>query len=427
MKVLTFVLVLVGLAAALPSGPVNPDITGAQVFRVNPTSAAHLHYLYGLFMQDLYDFWTEPRAVGKNVDIMAQRWMVPVLKATLSKVGIEHTVIIRDLAEMTERSKIANDRALEVAKRTNPNPKHNMDWTAYHRLDDIYGYMDYLATTYSDIAQVESYGKTFEGRDMKMLKLSKGGSGKPIVFIDGGIHAREWISTATVSYMMSQMVENSGSHAFLDKVDFYFLPTINPDGYEFSHTNNRYWRKTRSATGSPFGCKGVDPNRNWDFHWDEVGTSNEPCSDIYSGSKAFSEVEMRNVRDQLNKYADKIKVYLTFHAFSQLWMYPWGYTSALPADWKDLDNLAFDAVEALTSVYGTLYEIGSSTNTIYAAAGGSDDWGKGVAGIKYTYTVELRDTGNYGFLLPPSQITPTGKETLEGVKVVGEFVAKTYG
>uniref|UniRef100_A0A0P4VSV2 Peptidase M14 domain-containing protein n=1 Tax=Scylla olivacea TaxID=85551 RepID=A0A0P4VSV2_SCYOL len=73
---------------------------------------------------------------------------------------------------------------------------------------------------------------------------------------------------------------------------------------------------------------------------------------------------MRVVRDEIIRLGSKIKVYLTFHSYSQLWMYPWGYTSALPDDWKDLDNLAQDAVSALTAVHGTKYEIGSSTNTI---------------------------------------------------------------
>lgn len=61
------------------------------------------------------------------------------------------------------------------------------------------------------------------------------------------------------------------------------------------------------------------------------------------------------------------------------------------------------------------------------AAGASDDYAKGVAGIKYSYTVELRDKGNYGFLLPPKEIIPTGIETFEAFKVIMEYVKDTYG
>ncbi|MBD4897640.1 hypothetical protein GUF81_18600, partial [Xanthomonas citri pv. citri] len=84
------------------------------------------------------------------------------------------------------------------------------------------------------------------------------------------------------------------------------------------------------------------------------------------------------------------RVYLTFHSYSQLWMYPWGWTSDLPDNWQDMDALAQDAVSALTAVHGTQYEIGSSTNTIYIAAGGSDDWALGAGGSEYAYTIELR-------------------------------------
>ncbi|KAK8397432.1 hypothetical protein O3P69_004876 [Scylla paramamosain] len=227
--------------------------------------------------------------------------------------------------------------------------------------------------------------------------------------------------------MVNELVTNSNTYDdLLSNVNFYVMPSINPDGYSYTFTDDRMWRKTRSHTDSPFGCKGADPNRNWDFHWNEIGASSNPCSETYAGSGPFSEVEMRVVRDEIIRLGSKIKVYLTFHSYSQLWMYPWGYTSALPDDWKDLDNLAQDAVSALTAVHGTQYEIGSSTNTIYAAAGGSDDWAKGVGGVKYAYTVELRDQGYYGFLLPPSKIIPSGEETFEALKVVANFVKNTY-
>ena len=45
-------------------------------------------------------------------------------------------------------------------------------------------------------------------------------------------------------------------------------------------------------------------------------------------------------------------------------------------------------------------------------AGGSDDWAKGGAGIKYSYTVELPDTGRHGFLLPASKTLGSAKEAL---------------
>ena len=55
--------------------------------------------------------------------------------------------------------------------------------------------------------------------------------------------------------------------------------------------------------------------------------------------------------------------------------------------------------------------------------GASDDWAKGVAGIKYVYTIELADTGKYGFVLPPSYIVPVAEDFFPCLKVSYERVA----
>ena len=58
------------------------------------------------------------------------------------------------------------------------------------------------------------------------------------------------------------------------------------------------------------------------------------------------------------------------------------------------------------------------------ATGGADDWAKGMADIKYSYTVELRDTGRYGFMLPSEQIIPTGEETWAGFKAMAKAIKR---
>lgn len=68
----------------------------------------------------------------------------------------------------------------------------------------------------------------------------------------------------------------------------------------------------------------------------ESGDSSSPCSETYAGPKAFSEVEMEIVNQQMLKYNSSIVVYLTFHSYGQYWIYPWGYDQSLPDDWKDL-------------------------------------------------------------------------------------------
>lgn len=74
---------------------------------------------------------------------------------------------------------------------------------------------------------------------------------------------------------------------------------------------------------------------------------------------------------------------------------------------------------------GPQYTVGPAANTLYPASGGSDDWAKGQAGFKYAYTIELRDNGRYGFVLPATQIQPTATEALAAVRVIADAAAAT--
>jgi len=103
-------------------------------------------------------------------------------------------------------------------------------------------------------------------------------------------------------------------------------------------------------------------------------------------------------------------------------MTPWGYTKDLPDDYQELKDLSDLAVEELRKHYNTPYTTGSSANVLYESAGSSRDWAKGAGGFKYVYTVELRDTGRYGFLLPPEQILPTCEETWAGMQVIANHI-----
>ncbi|CAG0898837.1 unnamed protein product, partial [Darwinula stevensoni] len=215
-------------------------------------------------------------------------------------------------------------------------------------------------------------------------------------------------------YLAEQLVEEENKD-MIKGFDWYLLPVLNPDGYEYSHKTHRLWRKTRSKTSNPF-CDGVDLNRNFGFHWMEGGASGNPCSEVYAGREPFSEPESRAMRDFLQTKMPNVKGFLTFHSYGQLVLSPWGYTKTLPEDHDELVRMASIYTSAVASENNIRYTVGSTSNELYIASGGSDDWAKGVAGIPYAYTVELRDTGRNGFLLPSSQIIPVGRETWSGLR-----------
>ena len=184
------------------------------------------------------------------------------------------------------------------------------------------------------------------------------------------------------------------------------------------------WRKNRNDQKR---CVGVDLNRNYASNWGGPGSSNDACSDSYRGTGPFSEPESTahsNLIMDLQKVTDnKIQAYLTFHSYSQLVIFPYGkdFTS-VPSNYDELNSLGQATVKAIKDVNGVNYITGQTTETLYPAAGGSDDWALDDGPVRLSYTFELRDTGEYGFDLPEDQIEPTAQEIIEGVKVIAEYV-----
>jgi len=382
-----------------------------SVLRVKITSKENFDLLSSI---DGIHFWNDGH-IGGNADIMVTPQDIERVKTNLFKNGFEFTTMIENVGELMRLEKVPKDR-----DELNMNSEHRMSWTEYHNQEDIESFVDYLAEKY-DFVELEHIGESHEGRSMRVVKVCKNGCGnKPAMWIDGGIHAREWIAPAALTWMLHELVENDKDHTDLtEKLDWYILPFVNPDGYAYTRSKDRLWRKTRSQTTFLLNersendgfCKGTDANRNWDFHWNEGGSSHDGCSDTYHGETAFSEIENRNVRDFVFKNKDNIEFFNTLHAYSQMVLIPYGFTEEHVPSYQKLKNLADKSNEALYAVHGTEYKVGCIPCLLYVASGGSMDWALGVAGISYSYGMELRDTGLHGFLLPPDQIIPTAEET----------------
>jgi len=393
---------------------------GYKVLRVKVVdreAAARLHQIG----DDLGEFWSD--LPERHADIMISPDNLETVSENLVKEGFEFSTLIENVADLMRLERIAHED-----ERTVLNADHPMTWTSYHSTTDINAYLSYLATTYPDLVALEVIGKSYEGADMTVVKICKGGCGnKPAMWIDGGIHAREWITPAVVTFMIRQLVEIQDPEEadLLDNLDWYILPVVNPDGYEYTRSGDRLWRKTRSKNGGL--CRGADANRNYGYHFDDGGSSDSSCSETYHGPSAFSEVENQNIRDFVNAHKDQIKFFNTIHSYSQLVLLPWGFTSSPPPTYDKLFNLATKANAALEAVHGKSYEVGCIPCLLYVASGGSLDWALGEAGIPYSMAMELRDTGLYGFLLPPEQIIPTGEETWAFHKSAARQILEEFG
>merc|ERR1712142_1375215 len=376
---------------------------GYKVLRTEKLSMEKMELLKNFQIQSNLDFWREPW-LGQPADIMVPASKMTQVQEWLSSQKIKFSVMVENVQELVELSKPKNSSARGM-----------FDWTDYYPHEDLNTWIAGLADA-NDFARIINIGKSYEGRDMNVLAIEKAGAGAPNVWLEAGIHAREWISPAVATFIVRELVEDYAEHPdYLDKINWYFLPSANPDGYQYTFDSDRLWRKTRSPQG---GCYGVDPNRNWDFHWAESGASSNPCSETFAGPEAFSEPEMANIRDFVMGLEPVPILSQTFHSYSQLWLWPYGYAyNAYPENREEIEQLAIDACDALYQVHGTVFDPINSAD-LYPAAGASDDWYKGTIGTRFAFTTELRDTGLHGFVLPKDQIIPSGEEMWAGFEVV---------
>ncbi|EAT39608.1 AAEL008599-PA, partial [Aedes aegypti] len=285
-------------------------------------------------------------------------------------------------------------------------------WEDYHTLDEIYAWLDELVIQHDDVLSVEAIGRSYEQRELKVIKLSYK-EGNPGIFIDTNIHAREWITSATVTWILNELLtsEEPAVRDLAENYDWYIVPVANPDGFVYTHTVNRLWRKTRY----PYSvlCQGADPNRNFDFQWSNGGTSDNPCSDVYAGKHPESEIEVKTISNYVRSIADKLNLYLAVHSRGQYVLVPFGYSAApYPPNYKDLMQIGKRAAVDMYKVHKTPYRVGTTADVLYVASGISVDWAYGAANISLAYTFELRDQVEYGFILPADQIIPNAEEVL---------------
>lgn len=103
-----------------------------------------------------------------------------------------------------------------------------------------------------------------------------------------------------------------------ENVDWYIIPVFNVDGFVYTHTTNRMWRKTRKPASSL--CDGTDANRNFDYYWFQGGASNNPCSETYAGTTAFSEPETIALASYYASVHENVTAYISFHSYGQYLM-----------------------------------------------------------------------------------------------------------
>lgn len=330
--------------------------------------------------------------------------------------NLNASVLIKDVQEMM-------DQAMKDTV-----PTADPFFSKYQRYDDIKAKVQQIASSFPGAVFIPSIGQTVEKRDIFGISLGGGTTPVATIYLQGGIHAREWISPATTMFILNSLTTSEDAKALLEKLQVVVVPLLNADGYEFSHTNDRMWRKNR-VVNSGSSCMGVDLNRNWGDHWGGPGSGATPCTETYRGTKAFSELESAAVRDFWAAKQTPPAAFIDFHSYGQLMLRPYGWqlpSKGTPPNEAEVKAVTAKMVAAIKATHGQVYT-NEHAAELYVACGGADDWfySEGTKG-GIALTIELRDTGSYGFALPPAQIVPTGEEAYQAFLVLAGHVLSKH-
>jgi hypothetical protein len=297
-------------------------------------------------------------------------------------------------------------------------------FTSYRTVEKTYSDLSKLAATNPNIASWIDIGDSYDkvtpggrpGYDLYSIditnKATNGKYKKPVLFIEGAIHAREYVTAESVTRFAEQLINQYGKDAditwLLDYVDIRLVPIVNPDGRKFAEQGYS-WRKNTDPTvpkgvePAKFPNYGVDLNRNYDSKWGEVegGASTDPADDTYQGATPFSEPESQALRNYLLQSFPKQKgpgefdrapddssgVYLDIHSYGNLVLYPFGWTNQ-PAPNKDgLRQLGLKFGYFTQKVDGEAYDVQQSIG-LYPTSGTTDDWVYQTFGSA-AYTIEI--------------------------------------
>uniref|UniRef100_A0A6M2E0H8 Zinc carboxypeptidase A 1 n=1 Tax=Xenopsylla cheopis TaxID=163159 RepID=A0A6M2E0H8_XENCH len=395
--------------------------SGYKVFQVTPSSYIQTKELMSWESKPGIDFWREPRSLGDSADVMVNPENLYQFQTFLDQQNLKWKIAVDDVEKIVQ-----NERKIR-SKVKKSLPPDEYDFNDFYQHAQINSYLDSLSKNYPDYVLVRDEGKSYEGRVIKSILISnnKHARNNTLMILDGGIHAREWISPAFCMYITQMLVEYRTEHLdMLKNTDWLIVPLVNPDGYEYTHTTERFWRKTRRLNQGT-KCIGVDGNRNYDHHWGEGPNLDDPCSEIYAGPSPASESEVKIISRIMELEARKNKtVYLSFHSYGYWILYPWSYTEEPAPRKHQLQRIGELAATAIHRNGGGIYKVGNTVDLLYAAPGGSHDYALGEAGIDISMTFELppRSYGMEGFDPLPQDIRRICGETMHGVKAIGLYL-----
>ncbi len=364
------------------------------------------------------DVWT---CGGSGIGSWDARFS-PDQYAALRGTGIAHAVIDPNLQARID----AENARLRSAHPDGP-------WFAdFKNYTAISAYVDTLGALRPDLATRITLGQSLEGRTIFGLRITNPGFNpgrcKPAVVFNSTQHAREWIAPMVNMYAADRLVHDYGTDPvvtdLVDRLEFLFVPIVNPDGYQWSWDVDRYWRKNRRPNAG--GSFGVDTNRNWGFQWGVTlphanGGNANPTSSVYWGTGPFSEPETQVMRDFVQA-RPQVRAHADIHSYGQLLLHPWAHTANLSPDHATFTTLGQDMRTLILGVHNRPYTPGRYYTTLYPSSGAGTDWFYGARNVA-SFTIELRGPD---FVLPATEIIPNAEEAYPALLHYADWTADRY-
>uniref|UniRef100_A0A7E4VET2 Peptidase_M14 domain-containing protein n=1 Tax=Panagrellus redivivus TaxID=6233 RepID=A0A7E4VET2_PANRE len=305
------------------------------------------------------------------------------------------------------------------------NQRQDEELNHYLTPEKLNEYLDNVSKfVVSTNVKVTTYGKSHLNRDLKVVKVSHPSNSvkeKPVIIIEAGAHAREWVSPAAALAILRNLTANGPSYLLLT-YDVYIVPLINPDGYAYSRTVDKMWRKNRRNNGYRGVCDGVDLNRNYPYKWGQRGAVRDPCSESYQGPAPLSEPEVRNFVEYVEKpLAHRTVAYLSIHSHGRYIVVPEAALCCTPEKKAEVVRVA-EVMKAAIKKDEFKITVGDG-EWLYPVTGASDDYAASL-GIKYVYTMELLGAG-YKFALPEHCIYDATTEAVEAFHAMANAIGSS--
>ena len=286
----------------------------------------------------------------------------------------------------------------------------------YHNYAEMTTVLNRAVSDHPSLISKRVIGRSYQGREIVAMKISDNvatDENEPEVLFTHHQHAREHLTVEMAIYLVNELTDKYGSDSrvtnMVNNREIWIVPDMNPDGGEYDISSGSYagWRKNRQPN-SGSSAVGTDMNRNWDYQWGCCGgSSGSPSSETYRGSAPESAPEVRVVADFVRTRVvggvQQIRTSIDFHTFSELVLWPYGYTYSDTAPGLTArDRNAFATLgRQMASTNGYTPEQASD---LYITDGSIDDWLWGSQRI-FGYTFEMYpSSGGLNGFYPPDEV-----------------------